>query len=217
MPATKWNKPENAVQRKRRFCSTRRGRSSSHKLSDVYYWADISWNMLSFEKIEERSYDLRYDGRTHSMVRRSNGFKIFDVDKDNNNVLMVRVLTEDVVGLGARKAEDCILAALAESVNTTIPDSQAGSQLDCHLRFAHLAYETIERMANDPESGIILTNKERPAFITCAQGKQTRNKQSIKDTGMNAPIDRVGGIICSDIKGPINPIDRWVNSNLLIS
>ncbi|CAI5743630.1 unnamed protein product [Peronospora destructor] len=76
-----------------------------------------------------------------------------------------------------------------------------------HLWFAHLAYDIVERMASDPASGIRLTDKERPPCLTCAQSKQKRNKQSQQDTGVIAPIDRVGGVICSDIKGPITP---WI-------
>ena len=55
-------------------------------------------------------------------------------------------------------------------------------------------------MANDPASGILLADKSRPAFLTCAQEKQKRNTQPLWDTNVNAPIDRVGGVICSDIK-----------------
>jgi hypothetical protein len=44
--------------------------------------------------------------------------------------------------------------------------------------------------------------------MTCAGGKQTKNKQSKKDSGENSPVDRIGGVICSDLKGPITPVDR---------
>ena len=50
----------------------------------------------------------------------------------------------------------------------------------------------IERMAKDPSSGIVLTNRKRPTYISCAQGKQAKNAQSRKDTGANSPIDIVG-------------------------
>jgi hypothetical protein len=51
--------------------------------------------------------------------------------------------------------------------------------------------------------------------MTCAEGKQTKNNQSKKDTGANSPIDRVGGVICSDLKGPITPVDREKNRYLV--
>lgn len=46
------------------------------------------------------------------MVRRSDGFKIFDVDKDTNDVLMVSVVTDNVVVIDAMNIKKCIAAAL---------------------------------------------------------------------------------------------------------
>ncbi len=51
--------------------------------------------------------------------------------------------------------------------------------------------------------------------MTCAEGKQTKNKQSKKDSGENSPIARIGGVICSDLKGPITPVDREKNRYLV--
>ena len=70
-------------------------------------------------------------------------------------------------------------------------------------------------MARDPDNGICLMDKESPTCVTCAHGKQRRNNQSRKDTGLNAPIDRVGGVICSDMKGPIAPADRLGNRYMI--
>ncbi|GMF52340.1 unnamed protein product [Phytophthora fragariaefolia] len=39
-------------------------------------------------------------------------------------------------------------------------------------------------------------------------GKQHKVNQSKKDTGQNAPVDKIGGVICSDIKGLMTPRDR---------
>ncbi len=69
----------------------------------------------------------------------------------------------------------------------------------------------IEELASKPESGIKSTDHQNPHCITCAEDKQSRNNQSKKDTGNNAPIDRIGGVICSDLKGPITPTDRSGN------
>ncbi|POM69429.1 Rve domain containing hypothetical protein [Phytophthora palmivora] len=52
--------------------------------------------------------------------------------------------------------------------------------------------------------------------VTCAKGKQRSYNQSRKDIGANAPIDRVGGVICSDIKCSIKPCD-WRGSWYLIN
>ena len=43
--------------------------------------------------------------------------------------------------------------------------------------------------------------------MTCAEGKQTKNRQSKND--------RVGGVICSDLKDPISPVDREKNRYLV--
>ncbi|KAE9035792.1 hypothetical protein PR002_g7384 [Phytophthora rubi] len=40
------------------------------------------------------------------------------------------------------------------------------------------------------------------------EGKQTKNKQSRKDTGVNSAIDIIGGVIFSDLKGPMTPRGR---------
>jgi hypothetical protein len=76
------------------------------------------------------------------------------------------------------------------------------------MRFDHQSYDAIEALAAKPGSGIKLTDRLRPNCMTCAEGKQKKNCQSKTDTGENSPIDRVGAVICSDLKGPITPADR---------
>lgn len=92
---------------------------------------------------------------------------------------------------------------------------QSGSSLDFHLRLAHLSYDIIERMAGDPESEIRLTNEERPTCETCPHGKQRRNTQPQMDRGLNAFIDRIDGVICSELKRPITPTDRLGNRYMI--
>ena len=102
-----------------------------------------------------------------------------------------------------------------QSPDDTDADFQMGYLLHFHQRLGHLAYDSIERMAKDPELGIKLTDTKRPTCISCAQGKQTKNSQSRRDTGANSPIDRIGGVICSDLKGPMTPKDRLGNRYLV--
>lgn len=73
----------------------------------------------------------------------------------------------------------------------------------------------MERMAHDPASGIKLTHKIRTVCVACAQGRQTKSVHSKKDSGLNAPVGRVGGVICSDSKGPMTPKDRLGNRSLV--
>lgn len=106
-------------------------------------------------------------------------------------IIMVKAVDTDM-----KKAKDSVAMAHDEEMTSPDSDLQSGSLLDFHLRFAHLSYETVESTARDPESGIRLTKKYRPTCVTCAHGKQKRNKQSHMDTVLNAPIVRFGGVIC---------------------
>ncbi|KAG6572596.1 Integrase catalytic core protein [Phytophthora cinnamomi] len=87
--------------------------------------------------------------------------------------------------------------------------------LELHNRLGHLAFDTLERMADAPGSGVKLTSRVRLNCLTCAQGKQHKVNQSKKDTGQNAPVDKIGGVICSDIKGPMTPRDRHGNRYMI--
>ena len=59
------------------------------------------------------------------------------------------------------------------------------------------------------------SHTKRHTCISCAQGKQTNNSQSRRDTGANMPIDRIGIVICSDLKVPMTPKDRLENLYLV--
>ena len=87
--------------------------------------------------------------------------------------------------------------------------------LHFHQRFAHLVFDTIEQMACHPTSGIRLTSHRRMACVSCMEGNQTRNTQPQQNSGENALIDRIGGVICSDLKGPMTPQDRLGNRYLI--
>ena len=57
-----------------------------------------------------------------------------------------------------------------------------------------------------------MTSEKGMACVSCLEGKQTRNAQSQKDSDANSPIDRIGGVICSDLKGPMTPRERLKQS-----
>ncbi len=103
----------------------------------------------------------------------------------------------------------------AVSAEQDHPDVHEDSLHQFHVRLGHLSYAAIEELAPKPESGIKLVNHDKPQCISCAEGKQTRNNQSKKDSGNNAPIDRIGGVICSDLKVPITPTDRSGNRYMI--
>lgn len=66
-------------------------------------------------------------------------------------------------------------------------------------------------MAKDPAFGISRADLKRESCLAYAQGKQIKNHQSRKDTGSDSPIDVIGVVILSDLKGPMTPKDRLGN------
>uniref|UniRef100_A0AAV1TEA7 Integrase catalytic domain-containing protein n=1 Tax=Peronospora matthiolae TaxID=2874970 RepID=A0AAV1TEA7_9STRA len=69
-------------------------------------------------------------------------------------------------------------------------------------------------MASDPSSGKRLTSHRRMACVSCMEGKQTRNVQPQQDSSENAPMDRIGGVICLSLKGLMAPQDSLKNRDL---
>ena len=104
------------------------------------------------------------------------------------------------------------MAALeAHAMDGDANDMHEASLLHWLQRLGHLAFDPIERMARDPSSGIRLTRNKRMACVSCLEGKQTRNTQSQQDSVTNSPIDRINGVICSDLNGSMTPQDRLNN------
>lgn len=73
----------------------------------------------------------------------------------------------------------------------------------------------MEKLAKDSGSGIVITDYRRENCLTCAQGKQSKSRQAKRDSGENSPIDRVGGVVCSELKGPMTPRDRLDNRYMI--
>lgn len=66
-------------------------------------------------------------------------------------------------------------------------------------------------MTQTTASDIILTDQTRVSCLTCAQGKQNKNRQSTQDTGARYPIKRADEVISSDHKVPMTPGERLKN------
>ena len=90
-------------------------------------------------------------------------------------------------------------------------DVQGGSLIHFHQRLGHILYDTIERIVCNPESGLELTDRRRLTYVTCMHSKQTKNAQSQQDSGAISPIERIGGVICSNLNCPLMPKDRLGN------
>eukprot|EP00644_Phytophthora_capsici_P004449 jgi/Phyca11/111093/e_gw1.19.206.1 len=163
------------------------GRKVVVELSDVHYADNLADNILSYGKLEEKGVYLERRGDKSYMVQQESG-----------NARINAVISQLV------EANDLLSDAVTE---TTL--------LELHKRLGHISYDTVERMADAAGSGIRLTSRERMNRLTCAQGKQSKNNQPQKDTGANAPIDKIGGVIGSDIKGPMTPKDRRGNRYLI--
>ena len=84
-----------------------------------------------------------------------------------------------------------------------------------HARIGHLSFDSIESMAKEPDSGIKIACHKGSKCVTFSQGKGTLTAQPRQDSGQHSPIDRIGGVICSDHKGPIMPQDKHESKYLV--
>uniref|UniRef100_A0AAV1TSX1 Uncharacterized protein n=1 Tax=Peronospora matthiolae TaxID=2874970 RepID=A0AAV1TSX1_9STRA len=146
------------------------------------------------------------------------------VDKNNRHAVMieddvvmyvqikqnVRVVDRGHVEQRASGLKDVIMHAIVES-QPREATAQTGSLMSFHRRFGHLYYEDIERLVANPANGLELTDKSKSAQSKSAQSNSAQPK---KDSGLNATLDVVGGVICSDLKGPITPMDKRKNGHL---
>lgn len=179
-------------------------------ISDVHYPENLADNIMSYGRLEMKGVYLeRHDGRSY-MVQQKSGLRVLEVYR-RHNVLMI-----DAMGESDRKARiHAVMSPLKEAVALLDDIVTETTLLILHKRLGHISYDTVERMADTRGSGIRLTSRSRLNCLTCAQGKQSRNNRSKKDTGANAPIDKIGGVIGSDIKGPMTPKDRRGNRYLI--
>ena len=76
----------------------------------------------------------------------------------DHNVLYVQTVA---AASDPRAPSDVLMAILTSQAAPGEPesDTQSGSLLHFHQRLGHLAYDTVERMARDPASGIVLTDQ----------------------------------------------------------
>ncbi|UIZ20573.1 hypothetical protein KXD40_000484 [Peronospora effusa] len=128
------------------------------QLLGAFYAKNLPFRIIFLSKIEERGYDLRYDGHLRSVI--------FDLHKDTNNVIEVRIVYGSV-----EQADACVVAAVDEAVSVPTSDDHLGNLLDFHLRLSHLAYDTVGRMASEPASGMRIADRDTTACFKCAKGK----------------------------------------------
>ncbi|POM66265.1 Mitochondrial Carrier (MC) Family, partial [Phytophthora palmivora] len=191
---------------------TASGEEQTVELTNVYYAENVVHNLISYGQLDEKGCTLtRKDGQR--VVIAGDGRVVFDVRLERN-VLMV----DGTIVRKHESASPVIMAALngeAHGSGDTSVNVQKGTLVEFHRRLGHLNYDAVERLAKDTSSGIELTDRRRVNCLTCAQGKQSKGSQSGKDTGEHSPIHRVGGVICSDLKGPMTPRDRLGNRYMI--
>ncbi|CAI5711704.1 unnamed protein product [Peronospora destructor] len=186
--------------------TTVQGKLTKVRLLDVQFAENLERNIISYGILEAKGFGIAYMGRHRVVSNIDSSLAIFDVEK-MNNVLIVRSHSCGRF----RRTKDVLMTVLAQAEVEVSQDVQKGSLMHFHRRLAHLNYDTIIRMAKDPACGIQLTDLTRANCLACTQGKQTKNPQSKKDTGENSPVDVIGAVICSDLKGPMAPRDRLGN------
>ena len=177
-------------------------------VENVEYVPGFKRNLLSYVNLERKGIRLVYEGNKRYLVRTATDTKVAEVQSEGD------ILT--VHGeLSGAMANANLVCSVIESQEHVTEAAHEDTLFNWHKRLGHQSYEAIEVLASKPGSGIKLTDTKKPHCLTCSEGKQTKNRQSKKDTGENSPIDRIGGVICSDLKGPITPADREKNRYLV--
>ncbi|POM63071.1 hypothetical protein PHPALM_27692, partial [Phytophthora palmivora] len=157
-------------------------------LGNVFYAPKLTRNLVSYGQLLKQGCSLCEVNGNLAVTKGDPARVVFYVDMKAN------VLVARVEGASAPKKhlkEVVMSAVLDESSGLQKESVQHDTLMGFHVRFGHLAYDTIERIAKDPASGIVITSHERSRCTTCAEGKQTRADQPKKDTGAHAPVDRV--------------------------
>ncbi|OWZ08670.1 hypothetical protein PHMEG_00018746 [Phytophthora megakarya] len=188
-------------------------------INDVYYAEQLTQNLLSYGKLEEKGLVLHYDKSGRYLMRSTDNARVFAVDKVNGvlgvrttNVLNPVNMTNVTCSSDSDRRSRAVYVALAEAHNTNAErDVVEYTLMQLHKRLGHIMLDTVEKVADAPGSGIQLTDRVRINCLTCAKGKQSRNVQSKKDTDKHSPIDRIGGVVCSDLKGPMTLKNRCGN------
>ncbi|KAG3077819.1 hypothetical protein PC121_g7367 [Phytophthora cactorum] len=86
-------------------------------------------------------------------------------------------LTDVYYAEGAEVASEVIMGALVEEAERPTIESQdvqQGTLVEFHPSLGHPNYDAIEKLARDPSTGVVVTDRRRVNCLTCAEGKQTK-------------------------------------------
>ncbi|KAE8892061.1 hypothetical protein PF006_g5842 [Phytophthora fragariae] len=145
------------------------GKEQMVELTNVYFAKDVVHNLISYGILDKRGFELSQQAGRRAVAAKDGGRVAFDVEM-RRKVLVVRA------AVGPRHAlpSDVIMAVLSQEVVDSVEVSgnvQKGTLLDFHKRLAHLSYNSVERLAQEPSSGIHLTDHKGVNCLTCAEGK----------------------------------------------
>ena len=141
--------------------------------TDVEFVPGLKKNLLSYGILESKGARLAYDGSKRYLVN-NDGVKLMPIKKTGQLLTISGKIT------GHRPTANLICNVIADAPHVGIHED---TLMKFHARLGHLNFDAIEKLAAQPKSGIKLTDHERMQCITCAEGKQTRNNQSKKDSG----------------------------------
>lgn len=115
-----------------------------------------------------------------------NGNVVFYVKIKNHVMVVDRAAVEN----DNSAIDEIVMSALDTTRSGELV--QMGTLMHYHEIFEQFSYNTIERLARMPESGIQLTNHIEQCCLTCVEEHQARATQPKQDTGESAHMDRVG-------------------------
>ena len=174
---------------------------STVQINDVNYHPNVTKNLLSIGRLEEKGCALKVFGNKRFLFDGTTGKKLFEVVRKRG----IWTITTKLSKKNASVKKQVLTTSEKEEPN------MKGTLMQVHQMLGHLCMDKIIKLSKDPKHGIELTDMKIKTCIACAQGKQTKNAQPQKDSGRNAPTDRIGGVINADCKGPMTPVDRYGN------
>ena len=191
---------------------TKHGEDRTITLNDVYLEPQLARNIVSYDKLKQKGFGLVYRASDLSIVRRSDGEIAFDVSMQMN-VLYVKTSATPV---GQRTQE--MFEWLYYSTQ-----GQACQQTMCrvyHLCTSMHVWDTCSLTRSNEWKRLLVRvsrtiNHNWTVCNSCKEGKQKNNQQFRKNTRKNAPINRIGVAICSDLEGLLIPRDRIGNRYLI--
>jgi hypothetical protein len=171
------------------------------QITEVNYHSQVKKNLLSYAKLESKGCVLQYEGKRRYLINAKTKKKLFEVFR-RDGVLQVKTK----LWLDGEEFTESQVLSTQESTEET-PKMKA-TLMEFHHMLGHLAFDKILKLSKDPRYGLEITDDKVRTCVACAQGKQTKNQQSKKDSGKSAPNDRIGGLTSADCKGPMTPADR---------